>query len=147
MKFDIINRWTRDVQFTAEIDCDPTASVGVKIGLAVKWARTSGADLSGVPRINKIHSTIYAAASSEGALDMSSWHCGTSHCRAGWVVTLAGDGGKALEWAMGTPAAAAIIYMASDPNLDRIPDFYCDNSTALADMKRLADAETIKAGV
>jgi len=76
---------------------------------------------------------------------MGSWHatdaCGTTHCRAGWVIALAGDGGRALEWALGTPAAAAIIYIASDPKLERIPDFYCDNETALADMKRLSEAE------
>lgn len=74
---------------------------------------------------------------------MESWHhsCGAAHCRAGLVVTLAGESGKALEWAMGTPAAAAMIYMASDPYLEKIPDFYCDNDAALADMKRLAELE------
>ena len=73
---------------------------------------------------------------------MGSWHtCETTHCRAGWVVTLAGEGGKALEWAMGTPAAAALIYLASDPKIEKIPDFYADNSDALADMKRLAELE------
>jgi hypothetical protein len=45
---------------------------------------------------------------------------------------------------LGTSAAAAVIYMASDPNLERIPDFYCDNETALADMARLADLEAKK---
>jgi hypothetical protein len=40
---------------------------------------------------------------------------------------------------MGTSAAAAMIYMASDPELENIPDFYADNETALADMKRLAE--------
>ena len=42
---------------------------------------------------------------------------------------------------MGTPAAAALIYMASDPNMQRVPDFYADNATALEDMRRLAEAE------
>ena len=74
---------------------------------------------------------------------MSSWHaCDTTHCRAGWVVHLAGVGGKALEWVMGTDAAAAMIYMSSDPTLERIPDFYCSDSEALADMKRLAEQES-----
>ena len=73
---------------------------------------------------------------------MSEWHsCGTTHCRAGWVISLAGEGGRALEWAMGTPTAAAIIYMASDPTLEKIPDFYANNETALADMKRLAEQQ------
>ena len=72
---------------------------------------------------------------------MGSWHCGTSHCRAGWVVTLAGQPGLDLEAKIGTPAAAMAIYMASDPERwknERLPDFYCDNATALADMARMA---------
>jgi len=60
------------------------------------------------------------------------------------VITLAGDAGRALEWAMGTSAAAAVIYMASDPTLEKIPDFYCDNETALADMARLAGVLTTR---
>ncbi len=105
-----------------------------------------GANLGDCPvKIESIHQRVYEAASAENALDMESWHsCGTTHCRAGWVVTLAGEGGKALEWALGTPAAAAIIYQTSDPELERIPDFYCDNETALADMKRLAELEAVK---
>lgn len=42
---------------------------------------------------------------------------------------------------LGTPAAAALIYMASDPKLEKVPDFHCGNEEALADMKRLADEE------
>jgi hypothetical protein len=109
----------------------------------LRGAVLSGADLRGVPFIKDIHQTVYNAASiPPEALDMSTWHtCETTHCRAGWVITLAGDGGKALEWAMGTPAAAAIIYMKSDPQLEQIPDFYESNAEALADMKRLAEKE------
>ena len=115
-------------------------------GAVLRGADLSGAVLRGAEcpiKIENIHQAVYAAASKPGALRMESWHheCGTAHCRAGWVVTLAGEGGKALEWAMGTPAAAAMIYMASDPKLGRVPDFYCDNETALADMQRLAEAE------
>ena len=103
--------------------------------------RCSGASPVAIPYI---HQAVYAAAAQPGALDMDSWHhaCGTTHCRAGWVITLAGDGGKALEWALGTPAAAALIYQASDPKLERVPDFYCDSATALEDMRRLAEAES-----
>lgn len=72
---------------------------------------------------------------------MRVWHCGTSHCRGGWAVTLAGDEGERLESAVGTEAAAALIYMASDPALGKMPDFYCSDREALADMKRLAENE------
>ena len=105
-------------------------------------ANLRGANLGGLPvKIKDIHKTIYAAASKDGALDMDSWHCGTTHCRAGWVIQLSGEAGKALEWAIGTPTAAALIYMASDPKLEKIPDFYATNEEALEDMKRLAECE------
>ena len=214
-KVEVRNRWTGEVQFTAEVDCAADALPRVKLGLAVRWGYLNGADLSGADlsgaslsgadlsgadlsgaslsgaslsgadlsgadlsganlrgaslrgadlrgadlrgadlsgadlsgadlrgcpvKIPDIHKAVYAAASAPGALDMGSWHCGTTHCRAGWVVTLAGGGGAALEWVMGTPAAAAMIYMASDPKLERIPDFYATNDKALADMKLLAE--------
>jgi hypothetical protein len=32
MKFEIRNRWTGDVQFTAEIECDENASYELKLG-------------------------------------------------------------------------------------------------------------------
>ncbi len=208
-KYEVRNRWTSEVQFTAEIETTPTMLPSIKLGLAVKWGRNndavlrdadlrcadlSGADLSGADlrdadlsgavlsgavlrdadlrgadlsdadlrgadlscadlrgadlsdcpaKIPDIHKAVFEAASAPGALGMGQWHCGTTHCRAGWVVTLAGDGGKVLEWAMGTPAAAAMIYLASDPKLEKMPDFYASNEAALADMKRLADGNAL----
>ncbi len=201
-KFEVRNRWTNAVQFTAEITCAPDATIGVKLGLAIRWAARrdndadlsgadlrradlrradlSGADLSGavlrradlrdadlsgadlrravlsgavlpdwIPRIPDIHQRIFAAASADGALDMSAWHrtgcCGTTHCRAGHVVVQAGDGGRILEGVYGTAAAAAMIYAASDPSLECTPNFYASNAEALEDMKRLADLETARA--
>jgi hypothetical protein len=127
-------------------------------GADLRDANLSGADLrdanlrdanlrgADVPAIPDIHRVVLEAASQPGALDMGSWHndCGTAHCRAGWVVTLAGEPGRALEEAVGTPAAAALIYARSDPSLSCTPDFYCDNDEALADMKRLAEAGAAK---
>ncbi|WP_369913934.1 pentapeptide repeat-containing protein [Xanthomonas sp. NCPPB 3005] len=112
-------------------------------GAVLRGAVLSGADGHACPVVIKnIHQAVYAAASKPAALDMGSWHtCNTTHCRAGWVVTLAGDGGRALEYAFGTSAAAALIYMSSDPKLERMPDFYCGNDDALEDMRRLAEAE------
>jgi uncharacterized protein YjbI with pentapeptide repeats len=196
----IKNRWTGDVQFTAEIDCAEDAPLSVKIGLSVKWAidnksNLSGADLSGAdllyadlsgavlcgadlsdanlsgavlrgadlsyadlrdanlggvnlsgaPVIENIHQKIYAAASAPNALRMESWHtCETTHCRAGWAVTLAGDDGRELEKRIGTDAAGALIYIASDPTLERVPSWYATNEDALADMKRLAELEAAR---
>ena len=47
ISFDILNRFSGAVQFTAEIDCDKNASRSIKIGLAVKWAIKTGAYLRG----------------------------------------------------------------------------------------------------
>jgi hypothetical protein len=114
-------------------------------GADLSGADLRGADLSDAPTVPNIHQAVYAAASQPGALDMGAWHvCDTTHCRAGWVVTLAGEAGAELEAKIGTPAAAAAIYLASDPERfkrERLPNFYADNATALADMKRCADEE------
>jgi uncharacterized protein YjbI with pentapeptide repeats len=47
MKYDVLNRWTRAVQFSAEISCDERAMPQVKMGLAVKWACETDAVLRG----------------------------------------------------------------------------------------------------
>ncbi len=205
MKFEVKNRFSGDVQFTAEIDATDETTTRVKIGLAVKWAYKEGADLKGadlkgadlegaylegadlkgadlegadlkgadlkgadlkgaylegaylegckfwdeVPTIENIHQKVYEAASQPKALDMGSWHsgdsCGTTHCRAGWVTTLAGEAGKALEDKLTTPVAAALIYAKSDADLGQVPDFYASNPVALNDMRRRAEREKEKA--
>jgi hypothetical protein len=47
INFEIKNRFTGNVQFTAQIDCDEGATTSVKIGLAVKWAIANRASLVG----------------------------------------------------------------------------------------------------
>jgi len=47
IKFDVKNRFTGDVQFTAEIDAEETDDTSVKLGLAIRWAIKSRADLYG----------------------------------------------------------------------------------------------------
>ena len=90
--------------------------------------------------IKDIHKAIYAAVSQPNALDMSSWHtCGTTHCRAGWVVHLAGEAGYALEKFHGTALAAQLIYAKSGYQIGPT-QFHVSNDEALADMKRLAEA-------
>ncbi len=46
MKFDILNRWTGAVQFTAEIECAEDALPSIKLGLAVRCAVKAGAYLA-----------------------------------------------------------------------------------------------------
>jgi hypothetical protein len=78
-----------------------------------------------------------------GALDMSTWHsCNTTHCRGGWVVTLAGEKGRKLEAASSTLFAAMQIYHASAPAIPVSPvRFFETNEIAMADIKRCAELE------
>ena len=94
-----------------------------------------------MPEIENIHSAVYAAVSQPEALEMDDWHtCDTTHCRAGWVVHLAGEAGYELERFHNTPLAAQLIYEASGYRIDP-GRFYDSNEAALADMKRLAEEE------
>ena len=147
MKFEIKNRRSGDVQFIAEIDCDETSSFGIKVGLAVRWAYKSntylggsylggsylrgaylgGADLGGAylrdaPIVENIDAAILAAINAGGKLKMSDWHtCKTTHCRAGWAVTLAGDAGKELE-ANSDDATKLLEFMRDEFGWDIRPD-------------------------
>ena len=69
---------------------------------------------------------------------MSDWHtCKTTHCRAGWAVTLAGEAGATLEAKVGPAVAGTLIYAASRPGKP-IPDFYCGDEAAMADLRASA---------
>lgn len=92
-----------------------------------------------VPIIPDIHKAIYQAVSKDGSLNMDSWHtCETTHCRAGWAIHLAGDAGKELEKKVGSDVAGALIYMASDPSLERVPDWFASNEDSMDDIKKMA---------
>jgi hypothetical protein len=108
MKFEIKNRFTGAVQVTAQIECGEDESYSIKLGLAVKWAVSAGANLaranlaradlaganlaganlagalkidpSEIPVIPNIDDTILAAIESGGVLDMSNWHGGGGWC-------------------------------------------------------------------
>jgi hypothetical protein len=96
-----------------------------------------------IPRIESIHQAVYAAVSQPNALDMGSWHvCDTTHCRAGWVIALAGEAGKALEDFHNTPLAAQLIYRESGYEINPCR-FYDTNEAAMEDMRRLADGSAM----
>jgi hypothetical protein len=95
-----------------------------------------------IPVIENIHAKVFEAVSQPDALDMSTWHaCNTTHCRAGWVVHLAGEAGYALERFHNTALAAQLIYRESGHPINPCR-FYDSNTDALADMKRLAEPHT-----
>jgi hypothetical protein len=95
-----------------------------------------------VPVVENLHAKLYEAVTHPEALDMGAFHtCETTHCRAGWVVTLAGEAGKKLEQFFNTELAAMKIYDASCPGFKINPArFYDSNDDALEDMKKLAGA-------
>ena len=96
--------------------------------------------LLAVPDLDK--HLLAAIEAGEGKLEMSQWHsdeCGTTHCRAGWAVVLAGAAGKTAESLVGTCAAGALIYEASYPG-QRVPNFYhMDSAYVLADIRQRAE--------
>ena len=72
---------------------------------------------------------------------MHTWHsCETRHCRAGWVVHLAGKAGYALENKTSTIFAAMQIYEASGYLISPCR-FFDSNEKALEDMKQLAESQ------
>lgn len=74
---------------------------------------------------------------------MRNWHsCATTHCRAGWVVTIAGKDGQKLEEQTSTEFAAMQIYHASSPIPVPPVRFYGTNKAAMKDIERCAEEES-----
>jgi hypothetical protein len=93
-----------------------------------------------VPVIPHLDTVILGAIETGGTLEMSAWHqCATTHCRAGWAITLAGEAGRKLEEKYGPERAGGMIYKAST---GRIPYFYATNEDALADIRKCAGVAT-----
>ena len=96
-----------------------------------------------IPKIKNIHATVLEATSKDGALKIDNWHtCDTTHCRAGWVVTLAGEKGKELEKKTSTLFAAMQIYKVSSPINVPPTRFFGTNEKAMEDIKRCALEES-----
>jgi hypothetical protein len=73
---------------------------------------------------------------------MSDWHtCDTTHCRGGWVIHLAGEGGYKLAKQTDTLFAAMQIYKKSSPIKVSPTRFFETNEIAMADIKRCAEEE------
>lgn len=47
IKFGVPSRFSSEVKFTAEIECDEGDSNSIKLGPAIKWGLKNGADLRG----------------------------------------------------------------------------------------------------
>ena len=105
-------------------------------GADLKDAGLSEVDLSGatglptVPSVEGLVSKIRSLVDANpDALEMDDVHtCATTHCLAGWAVTLAGAEGAALEKKLGWNAAGGLIFHAS---CGVVPDFYSTNEAAI----------------
>jgi uncharacterized protein YjbI with pentapeptide repeats len=106
-------------------------------------ARAKKIDPADIPVIPNIDAAILAEIERGGVLDMGAWHgphdhwCGTTHCRAGWAIHIAGEKGKALEDRVGAQLAGTLIYQASRPGVPT-PWFFDSNEGALADLRKCA---------
>ena len=112
-------------------------------GADLRGCDLRGADLpAGVPVVPHLAAAILAAIGPGGErLDMTSWHCGATHCMAGWTTTLAGEAGAALERVHGTQAAAALIWAASTGL--PVPDYYAASTAAIEALRRAAAKEAV----
>jgi hypothetical protein len=113
-------------------------------GLPPDFAQQVTAKPLDVPIVPHIDAAILSAVEGDqarGTLDMSTWHrdghCGTTHCRAGWAVVIAGERGLALEKEVGPHRAGTLIYRASRPGKPA-PHFFATTERALADLRRCA---------
>jgi hypothetical protein len=123
----------------------PTSAGPTSAGPTSSGADLRGADLSGaywgvsIPTVPHLDAAILDAIGEDPTrLNMRNWHtCETTHCRAGWAVTLAGDAGRALEAKTSPYLAGRLIYEASRPGVP-CPDFFASDDDALADITRCA---------
>lgn len=97
-------------------------------------ADLTGCNMRGIEIAVPVVKDLDAKILAQGNLSMDFWHtdCGTTHCRAGWAIELAGEAGKRLEEKYGSAVAGALIYFASTGS---VPDFFATNEEAIADMQ------------
>ena len=88
-----------------------------------------------VPIVENLDQRMLEVAETE-LFDMLSWHCGTTHCRAGWAIKFAGPEGAKLEDLVGSEIAGRLIYEASTGRI--APDFYASTEEAVDDIRRCA---------
>lgn len=104
------------------------------------------------PIIENIHQKIHDAVTKKGELQMDDWHadksknsegeyCGTTHCRAGWVIAVSGKAGVELESIFGTENAAMQIYSKSSEIKVSPTRFYQSNEVDMEDIERCAKEE------
>ena len=123
-----------DLSFADLIDAD--LRYANLSGANLSDANLRGADLTIVTPCPELVAKIAEQIDAHGgSLNMRKWHtCDTTHCLAGWAVTLHPEG-KKLESEIGTSAAAALIFNAA---CGEVPDFHSSDSDAMEWLKSKA---------
>jgi hypothetical protein len=160
MQIEIKNRWNGSLIFSGDfrslklaVEHCVTARISLRAAdlraADLSDANLRAADLSDAPfAVKHLDAKILARIEAGGCLKMSAWHiCGTTHCRGGWAVVIAGEAGRTLEFLQGTQAAANWIYAASRPGM-KLPNFggSQDDDEVLADIRRCAALDPLPEG-
>ena len=116
-----------------------------------KYRNKKEGNVSTIPFVENLHQKVYEAAIQPSALQMDTWHtnekiedgahCGTTHCRAGWIVTLAGKEGRDLEVQTSTLFAAMQINKVSSEIRISPKSFYLNNDLAMKEIEEFAQKE------
>jgi hypothetical protein len=129
-------------------DCSDCSGLRLKENIRGEQTQTTTNSITGfpnVPIIENIHQKLYETIKPNGhsnKLKMDNWHtCDTTHCRAGWIIHLAGESGYELESKTSTQFAAMQIYKSSSPIRVSPVRFFQSNEAAMNDIKRCAEEE------
>jgi len=90
-----------------------------------------------------LHQKVLEEVSKEGQeLNMNNWHtCSTTHCRAGWIVHIAGQEGYDLERKTDSSFAAQLILRESTDIPIGLHKFFWDKKSSMSDIIRCAELE------
>lgn len=157
-------------ELRAELSVPETVAAQDIPAETLKALKGAGLTWKDVPKVKDLDLVLWESIKKQpSGFDMSHWHglnrtdeygeqclgaddleargvtaaktCGTSHCRAGWAVLLAGPRkGLAFERALdaanfdGAYDAGQLIYAKSRPD-EPLPQFFCDDDEAWEDIK------------
>ena len=93
-------------------------------------------------KVEGIHTAVNKAVN-EDTLNMTNWHskCGTTHCRSGWAITLAGVEAKRLEALTNSMFAGMVVFALSSDITLNPQRFYDSKQNALQHIEACADQE------
>ena len=111
-------------------------------GCSFGGSRMRGTKFSiSVPKIDNIHQTLADLVGTNwSSLHNGNWKKAikTGYSLTDFIFMITGEAGKLLKAYLGPDAAAALIYQASDPGLERIPSSFELSPSAIEDIQKRA---------